>query len=252
MFTMTIDWLKSNYGSEPNQVGQTKDWLKKYGINVPEDKIDEWAQYKHLSEYQVNTQDIVPRALAMVGSQFHSKWSAHREINLMRVPIAAAYEEALHIVRPRIIVELGVGGDSAISTSIFIAYLSQYPSPLLLSCDYHPLGKTWYRYKSCIFWGFYMMDSLEFLHKVKDKFQVRPGLIFVDSIHSFEHTLSEIVLSAALTDNILLDDSTFEGNDFDEVKGGVKGAIEVWMEGNKNWKRTELNNNAICLLRKEN
>uniref|UniRef100_A0A6M3KHG2 Uncharacterized protein n=1 Tax=viral metagenome TaxID=1070528 RepID=A0A6M3KHG2_9ZZZZ len=59
------------------------------------------------------------------------------------------------------------------------------------------------------------------------------------------------MLSAILTDNILLDDATFEGNDFDRMKGGVKRAIEVWLREDKSWKKVELSTTSICLLRKE-
>jgi hypothetical protein len=59
MFVMTNDWLMEYYGSELNQVEQAKGWLLQYGKNVTVRQIEKWKYYKHLAEYQVNTNDIV-------------------------------------------------------------------------------------------------------------------------------------------------------------------------------------------------
>jgi hypothetical protein len=99
MFTMTKPWLRKHYGSaNPSQAKQSRDWLQKYGKNVPDAALEEWSKWKHLIEYQVNTEDIVAQALSRVDTEFKSELDAHRFLNLMRVPQAVNYEKALEIV----------------------------------------------------------------------------------------------------------------------------------------------------------
>lgn len=246
---MTNNWLMEHYGSKPNQVEQTRGWLLKYGKDVPPSELDKWSQYKHLSEYQVNTPDIVPRALASIGTLFESQLQAHRFINLMRVPIAEGYERALEIVKPKTILELGVGGDSAISTAVFLAYLERWKEwKFMLSVDRNPLGATLHRYMMVSFWDFIQRDSVDVLKR-----EVKDGkdydLVFIDTIHSFEHTTEELRYAVLLTDHILLDDALFEGNEFDAEKGGVKKAIRIFLNEYK-WKKVDVGIDAICLLKK--
>jgi len=250
-FVMSNNWLTEYYGSKQNQVEQTKQWLLKYGKDVPPSKIDEWSLYKHLSEYQVNTPDIVPQALNTIGKIFKSELQAHRFINLMRVPLAVSYEKALDIVEPKTILELGVGGDSAISTAIFLAYLERWKEDSveyhLLSVDRNPLDTTLRRYMMVSFWNFIQGDSIDIL-KIELSMGRSYHMVFIDTIHSYEHTMEELKNAKLLTKYILLDDATFEGNSFDEKKGGVKKAISDFMQEDNHAEKIDLGNPGVCLL----
>ena len=232
-FIMTEEWLHQNYGSNSEQQEESaKDWLRKWGTNVSASNIEAWARWKHLVEYQVNTLDIVPRCLDRIGTEFESELKAHRFVNLLRVPNAEYYEAVLKQVKPTNILELGVGGDSAISTAIFLSYIEDVPNGTVLSVDRNPLGKTFERYSKFPQWRFMQDDSLNVLRSVKD---IHYDLIFVDTIHSFEHTLAEFEEASKITDNILVDDATFEGNDFDALPGGVKRACEEFDKERDDW-----------------
>ena len=247
MFVMTRNWLRKYYGSaNPNQITQSRKWLEQYGRNVPKELLDEWSKWKRLIEYQVNTEDIVAQALSKVDTEFKSELDAHRFLNLMRVPQAIHYEKALEDVKPKSVLELGVGGDSAISTALFLAYLEGVPSGHLTSIERNPLGTTGLRYKHVSHWTFHMTDSVKFLESVQDK---RFDLIFIDTIHSYTHTMKELELSCKITDAILCDDITFGGNPDDPEPGGVKRAWEEWQGKNSNWEPIVLHSN-IGLLKK--
>lgn len=247
MFTMTRNWLRKYYGSaNPNQVTQSRAWLKKYGTDVPLEALDEWSKWKHLVEYQVNTVDIVAQALSRVDTEFKSELDCHRFLNLMRVPQAIAYEEGLKQVKPITVLELGVGGDSAISTALFLAYLEGVQGGHLTSIERNPLGSTGLRYNHVSHWKFVLTDSVKFLESVQDK---RFDMVFIDTIHSYTHTLKEIELSSNISDAILCDDITFGGNPNDPEPGGVKRAWEEWSEKNYKWEAIILHSN-IGLLKK--
>jgi predicted O-methyltransferase YrrM len=257
MFKMTHEWLMENYGSEPHQVEDTRKWLETYGKDVSEGDIDVWSQYKHLAEYQVNTPTIIPAVLNRVDFGFASELEAHKFINILRVPNAAqAYMQALILVNPKHILELGVGGDSAISTAIFLYHVNRRREGKLISIDYNPLGKTAFRYGKYDFWTFLQEDSVAFLKSHADTpsalFGIRSiyDMIFIDTIHSYEHTLEELKWASKITRVILMDDATFEGNEFDEQPGGVKRAIKEWLEANSNWRRTDYANGTVSLLRR--
>jgi len=251
MFTVTREWLKENYGSLPHQVEETRKWLLQYGTNVPSDQLNEWAQWKHLSEYQVNTINIVPQALELIGKELPSELSAHRLINILRVPVASvAYATALCVAKPVSILELGVGGDSAISTAIFLSYLEYSSAPQLISIDRNPLGKTHERYYKYPWWVFIQEDSVKYLNGCllnNKKFD----MVFIDTIHSYEHTYNELNIACQLTNYMLMDDATFEGNNFDLIPGGVKEAIKIFMKNNPNWKRLDYGGASVCLLIKD-
>lgn len=249
MFILTEEWLFKYYGStKPGQDEDTKNWLLKYGTNVPKESLDLWSKFKHISEYQVNTPNIVPLCLGAIGSTFISELVAHAWVNYLRVPMASrAYKDALKIINPSTILELGVGGDSAISTAIWLSYIESKNEPSLISIDINPLGMTYERYKDVYFWRFNQVDSvaaLELLVADKHKFD----MVFIDTIHSYEHTTNELCLAQKLTDYILMDDATFEGNPFDKKGGGVKKAIENWREGNPDWSAVFYADNTVCLL----
>ena len=257
MFTMTEEWLHAYYGSHgEDQIMQAKDWLHQYGKNVSLVSIDEWANWKHLIEYQVNTNDIVDQCLGRIGTEFETEIEAHAWVNCLRVPAAySAYQTVLDTIGPvRSIIELGVGGDSAISTACFLNHLSKWPfdptqPPVMMSVDRNPLGMTAKRYKGIYYWNFFLADSVSFLQEcVRER--VRVDLVFIDTIHSYGHTLKELDLAYMLSDDLLMDDATFEGNDFDEKPGGVKRALEEWMRDGANWKRTDYADGTVCLLQK--
>jgi len=254
-FKLTIDWLHRLYGSHTQQEEvDTRKWLLQYGKDVTPDVLEPWSKWRHLCEYQVNTPDIVAQALAMVGREFDSELEVHRLLNLMRVPGAAiAYEKAIKdmgsIPKSKIL-ELGVGGDSAISTSVFLYHLSQQENPTLFSIDRNPLSMTWERYKDVPFWVFRQADSLEVLNELVAQGE-RFDIIFIDTIHSYTHTKNEMDLACQLTDYMLLDDADFPGNSFDPEPGGVKRAKEVFLTENKGWKFKPYNGESVGMVSKK-
>lgn len=257
MFTFTYEWLHRYYGSHsPAQEEQAMQWLAKYGKDLP-DNYDDWAKFKHLIEYQVNTPDIVNQCFDQLGMFFETELATHAYVNRLRVPAAYnAYAKALEKIGPiRSIIELGVGGDSAISTACFLYHLERmipkFKDPvILMSCDHNPLGMTAERYKNVSHWNFFQTDSIAFLMECR-KNHVQADMIFIDTIHSYRHTLQELALASKMTKNILMDDATFEGNDFDEEPGGVKKAINEWMSFNhKWWNRTDFANGTVSLLQR--
>ncbi len=259
MFTMTELWLIEFYGSSSQvEVESTVKWLNQYGIDVPEDAIDLWSQFRHLSEYQVNTLDIVMQCLERVGNIFRSELAAHAWVNSLRVPGASeVYKIALGRIKPKSILELGVGGDSAISTSIFLDYLEQQEGGLLVSVDRNPLGMTEHRYKKYAqrrddvghppLWTFIQADSVVTLNDTF-KIGVRFDMVFIDTIHSYTHTYKELDIAQNITDSILMDDCGFEGNDFDDVPGGVKEAIRDWKGRHTKWSYSECEGKNVGVL----
>ena len=256
MCILTKEWLFENYGSrKEGQKEQTKEWLLKYGKDVPPHKLDEWANWKHLSEYQVNTNDIVDKCLDMIGKKYPSELYVHRLVNLLRVPYGFAYDNIVREYKPKNILELGVGGDSAISTAIFLAWIEESirsgrwlrPQELradvwgegdggarVCSVDRNPLDTTWLRYNKYPFWQFIQGDSVNVLNDFAEK-DVWWEMIFIDTIHSYTHTIKELDAASKITNLILCDDATFPGNDFDPEPGGVKKAIEEWLKKNQDW-----------------
>ena len=254
-FLLTQEWLFQNYGSrKEGQKEQTKEWLLKYGKDVPEHKLDEWSNWKHLSEYQVNTNDIVDKCLDMIGKEYPSELYVHRLVNLLRVPYGFAYDNMVRQYKPKTILELGVGGDSAISTAIFLAWVDESiadgtwirekrsdgiygernEGARLLSVDRNPLDTTWLRYNRYFFWKFIQGDSVNVLNDFVEK-DTWWEMIFIDTIHSYTHTMKELNFASKITNLMLMDDATFEGNDFDPEPGGVKRAIKEWIEKNVDW-----------------
>lgn len=234
-FLLTKEWLFQFYGSRKSgQKEQAKEWLLKYGKDVLPHKLDEWSNWKHLSEYQVNTNDIVDRCLDLIGKEYPSELYVHRLVNLLRVPYGFAYDHVVREYKPKTILELGVGGDSAISTAIFLAMVEGYGGARLISVDRNPLDTTWLRYNKYPFWQFIQGDSVNVLEDFVEK-NTWFEMIFIDSIHSFPHTFKELNLASKITNLMLMDDTTFEGNSFDSEPGGVKRAIKEWTELNKDW-----------------
>lgn len=253
MFIMTREWLHKYYGSQPNQEQQAKDWLLKYGQNVTPRQAEEWRFWKHLIEYQPNTNDIVQQCLDKITGffEFESELQAHRFVNMLRVPLSASYEAALSIVQPKTILELGVGGDSGISTSVFLAYVEKNGN-YLQSIELNPLGMTGERYKEHLgkIWRFKYDDSCTWLvQKIAEDY--RYDMIFIDTSHTYEQTISEMKYASQITMNMLMDDALFEGNANDKIQGGVKRAIAEWIEDYKDWEKTDLWGGNTVLLSKK-
>jgi hypothetical protein len=239
---MTKEWLKEYYGSESNQEQQAKDWMLQYGHSFTTVRqMEEWKIWKHLVEYSPNTHDIVQQCLDKITGmfQFESELQAHRFVNMLRVPLSASYEEALEIVKPRSILELGIGGDSGISTAVFLAYVEKVGGKLF-SIDLNPLNMTGKRYEKYqgTLWEFKYDDSVTFLSEKKAKGN-RFDMIFIDTSHTYEHTMNELNIASQITDFMLMDDALFTGNATDSIMGGVKKAISDWFDTNQGWKQLE-------------
>ncbi len=253
MFIMTNDWLMKYYGSQPNQEQQAKDWMLQYAKDfITPRQMEEWKIYKHLIEYSPNTRDIVRQCLDKITGlyEFESELQAHRFVNMLRVPLSASYEEALEIVKPRTILELGIGGDSGISTAVFLAYVEKAGGKLN-SIDLNPLNMTGIRYEQYLgsLWEFKYDDSVTFLSTRKAK-GIRFDMIFIDTSHTYEHTMNELNIAYQLTNFMLMDDATFEGNATDKVQGGVKKAIVDWSSQNQGWKLQSFWNGCTVLFSK--
>jgi len=239
MFTLTRDWLFKYYGSTgAGQLFWTARWLQNHGVNVEPGQPEAWKEWKHLVEYQPNCHDIVPQCLAMIGSAFESELEAHAKINYLRVPNHAdAYNEACEEYKPRTILELGVGGDSAISTAQFLRHIEKMGGGRVLSIDLNPLDTTWVRYKNCEFWTFRQADSLVVLEE-----QVTAGarwdMVFLDTLPYYQHTLKEMGLACQITNHILLDDITMEALEHDK-EGGKNKAVMEWVPDHEDWERID-------------
>jgi len=251
MFLLTEEWLRANYGSPtPQEVEQARNWLLKYGQNVPPEKLGKWSEFRHLAEYQVNTNEIVEIALAAVGASFASELEAHMFLNRMRVPLAKSYWDVCEKVKPKLILELGVGGDSAISTAHFLRWVEMLGGQLD-SVDINPLSMTWFRYeKFREFWTFTQADSLKILSAAYDNNR-RYDLVFIDASHSYAPTLAEIEFASRITDYILMDDAMFEGNENDAEQGGVKRAIAEWVASHPDWEKIDYWQGAVALIQKK-
>ena len=254
MFKMTLEWLKEYYGSESNQEEQAEKWMIQYasGFITPKQR-SEWKIWKHLIEYSPNTNDIVQQCLDKITGafEFGSELQAHRFVNMLRVPLSASYEQALEIVKPRSILELGIGGDSGISTSVFLAYVEKVGGKLF-SIDLNLLGYTGKRYEKYLgsLWEFKYDDSVFFLSGLKVKGK-RFDMIFIDTSHTYEHTMNEMNIANQLTDFMLMDDATFEGNEGDKIPGGVKKAIADWLANNEGWISQGFWNGCTVLISKD-
>ena len=239
MFELTRDWLFRYYGSSrPGEEFHTAKWLRQHGKDVKPGQPEEWKQWKHLVEYQPNCVDIVPKVLARIGTQFDSELDAHAWINYQRVPMHAdGYIQACNRYCPKTILELGVGGDSAISTAQFLRHIENIGEGKMFSIDLNPLGITWNRYKDVPFWHFRQANSLDILQE-----EIEAGnkwdVVFLDTLPYYQHTLKELDLACQITDHILLDDITMEALEHDK-EGGKKRAVLEWVPKHSEWKRID-------------
>ena len=239
MFELTIEWLFQYYGSSrPGQEFHAAKWLHNHGKNIQPGQPESWKQWKHLIEYQPNCEDIVPKVLARVGTPFASELDAHAWVNYQRVPMHAdGYLQALAKFEPLTILELGVGGDSAISTAQFLRHIEKMGEGMMLSIDLNPLGITWIRYKEYPFWHFRQADSLVVLdEQIRDN--KRWDMVFLDTLPYYQWTLKELDRACLITDHILLDDITMEAIHHDN-EGGKKRAVIEWAERHPEWSRID-------------
>lgn len=197
-----------------------------------------WSDTEH---YDQNNPGIVAKAKDIDGRLYKSWLEKAFWLNVTRVPLCISYLAGCAKVRPRTILELGTGGDSAHSTGIFLYFLDGVEGGRLASVDRHPLSQVWPRYRSNHNWAFIQGDSINVLHAlIERKLPIGPrfDMIFIDSSHNYEPTLAELRQCSLMTDAMLLDDSTHPG---------VKQAIDHWHPANPDWIRVDLHG-AVCLL----
>lgn len=233
MFKLTEEWLHQQYGSRNHEVATTNAWLRKHGKNVPEERMHIWEKYKHLSEYQPNNHDIVDICLDKCGSEFESELQAHKFINIQRYPQRGYdYEFICNEIAPKTILELGVGGDSAISTSIFLAHIEEVGGEMV-SVDINPLGTTWMRYGKYPFWKFIKNTSKEVMQLLNNEWR-KFDMIFIDTKPTYYETSHELALGCQMTTNMVIDDPYAIAPEWDDLIGKL-GAWREFVEKNSDW-----------------
>jgi predicted O-methyltransferase YrrM len=110
-------------------------------------------------------------------------------------------------------------------------------------------GKRYEKYLGSL-WEFKYDDSVTFLSEKKAK-EKRFDMIFIDTSHTYEHTMNEMNIASQITNFMLMDDALFTGNATDRVQGGVKKAISDWFDLNKGWKLQEFWQGNTVLISKE-
>jgi len=194
-------------------------------------------------DYDQNNPGIIARAEDLDKRCFQSDADKTFWINVLRVQICVSYLSACAKVMPHRILELGTGGDSAHSTGMFTYWLSNITNEgILISVDRHPLSHVWLRYRHYDFWHFIQGDSLTVMKALqKDEIKGLPNnfdLIFIDSSHTYPHTLRELEQASGMTSAILCDDSSMDE---------VKQSIDEFLINNPEWLRVNLHS-TVCLL----
>lgn len=190
-------------------------------------------------DYDQNSPGILNRVLDLDKRVYHSDIEKAFWVNVLRVPICASYLAACAKVRPERILELGTGGDSAHSTGMFLYWLEGVEtSKQLVSVDRHPLSHAWLRYREYGHWSFIQGDSITVMKELMEveNPRLRPlpnsyDMIFIDSSHTYPHTLKEIEQASFMTSAILLDDTT--------VPEVLKG-LEEFLLNHREWLRVDL------------
>lgn len=218
-----------------------------------------------LTIYDQNSPGIVEKARELARRGAGTEIGLHSAVCLLRIPQAQYIIPALSQVKPKAIVELGVGGNMGASTAVFL-WWCEGVAGTLWSCDRHPANLTGVRFAAVQggIWHFHEMDSVEFLRSglIPDN----PDLVFIDTIHSYDHTMLELAESEKRTDAILLDDAEYpgfrdgiDGNlaDLSELDrrdhggsepGGVKRAIEEFLPAHDDWYRHDVGHPNVALL----
>ncbi len=236
----------------------------------PEDP-DQWLRtyygedLEELTIYDQNTPGLVEKAREVAEAGGPTEIALHAAICLMRIPQAHCILPALEQVMPHEIVELGVGGNMGASTAVFLQYCEAHGA-MLWSCDRNPSAMTGTRFASWEggIWHFYQMDSVEFLQS--GLIPPKPGLIFIDTIHSYDHTGLELLVAETMTDAILLDDAEYPGfrdgidgklEDLSPMDkedhgssepGGVKRALAEFLDTHDNWNREDVGHPNVALI----
>ena len=123
-------------------------------------------------DYEQNSPGIIEKVHDLSLRGYRSEIEQSFWINVLRVPICVSYLAACAKVRPRTILELGTGGNSAHSTGMFIywlwteAYSTVEVLRKLVSVDRHPLSHVWPRYRNYPFWSFIQGDSISVMEKL--------------------------------------------------------------------------------------
>ena len=206
---------------EPEKIGNFQQVNKSAPLNLNE----VWPDTK---DYDQNSPGIIEKAHDLDKRCFHSDIDKAFWLNVLRVPICASYLAACAKVMPHTILELGTGGDSAHSTGMFIYWLSNIENDsLLISADRHPLSHAWLRYRNYDFWNFIQGDSLTVMKALNRKdipeYPATFDMIFIDSSHTYPHTLRELEQASGMTMAILCDDSTHP-----EVKQSIDEFLDVY------------------------
>lgn len=255
-------WKHHNENGSPSKVMDLKVppvELEYDGKEVPPLQLDAlWPDNVH---YEGNTPGIMRKAQDLDRRKFRSWLDKAWWNNVLRVPLCASYMAGLGKVLPETILELGVGGDSAHSTGMFLYWLEQLSHKpnnsggVLVSVDRHPLSTTWPRYRAQNYnWHFFQGDTVRVMHEITGGSLPLPrtyDLIFIDSSHQYGHTLAELNQANLMTNAMLLDDVNFDGDAHTEEgdEGGVKRAVEEFMEENPDWLRVDLHGNVALLER---
>ena len=187
-------------------------------------------------DYDQNNPGIIEKALDLDKRCFQSDADKAFWMNVLRVQICASYLAACAKVMPHRILELGTGGDSAHSTGMFTYWLSNITNEgILVSADRHPLSHVWLRYRHYSFWHFVQGDSLTVMKALqKDEINGLPNsfdLIFIDSSHTYPHTLRELEQASGMTNAILMDDTTMDE---------IKQSLNEFLSAHKEWLRLDL------------
>ena len=187
-------------------------------------------------DYDQNNPGIIEKAQDLDKRCFQSDADKAFWMNVLRVQICASYLAACAKVMPHRILELGTGGDSAHSTGMFTYWLSNITNEgILVSADRHPLSHVWLRYRHYSFWHFVQGDSLTVMKALqKDEINGLPNsfdLIFIDSSHTYPHTLRELEQASGMTNAILMDDTTMDE---------IKQSLNEFLSAHKEWLRLDL------------
>jgi hypothetical protein len=129
---------------------------------------------------------------------------------------------------------------------MFLHYLSDRLAPVLVSVDRHPLSHVWPRYRDNGFWTFIQGDSISVMQALILGKIPRPSfydMIFIDSSHNHPHTKMELENAQAMTNAILLDDTTHPG---------VKESLDMFHVELPEWLRVDLSSTVALLERHPN
>lgn len=222
----------------------------KLDTNVLQDvgKLELGELWPDTNDYDQNSPGILAKAKDRDERLYRSWIEKAFWLNVLRVPISVQYLAACAKVRPRVILELGTGGSSAHSTGMFLMWLEgQFDNAIspksLISVDRHPLSDAWTRYRRFGHWKFIQGDSLAVIHALVEDRIPSPkwfDLIFIDSSHEYDHTMTELKQCSMLTDAMLMDDTTHEG---------VANALIEWLPKNPDWLRVDIGATVALLER---